>query len=166
MYYEEIFLKLNEKKVKYVVVGGVALVLHGVIRMTVDLDLMIKMEEDNVARFISAMEELGYKPKVPVPAEDFKNPAKRRQWRDEKGMEVLSFFHPEKPLRLVDVFVEEPIDYTEIDAAKKVVKAKGIDIPLVSIRHLKQLKSKSGREQDLADIEALEEIERIERESG
>jgi hypothetical protein len=42
--YEEIFRALNAKKVKYVVVGGVGLVLHGVVRLTADLDLIVRLE--------------------------------------------------------------------------------------------------------------------------
>lgn len=85
MYYEEVFKALNEKGVKYVVVGGVALVLHGVVRMTADLDLFIKMDEENITSFLTAMRELDYKPKIPVQAGDFSDPQKRLQWKKEKG---------------------------------------------------------------------------------
>ena len=66
--------------------------------MTTDLDLLIQLEKNNLELFISAMEELCYKPEVPVSAEDFKDPDKRRCWREDKGMEVFSFFHTDKPL--------------------------------------------------------------------
>ena len=52
----------------------------------------------------------------------------------------------------------------EVNAEKKVVTARGLDIPVISVHHLKQLKRRSGRKQDWADIEALEELERIENE--
>jgi len=64
MYYQDVFTILNEKNVRYVVIGGIALVLHGVLRMTVDLDLIIDLEEGNIDRFLSAMKSLGYKPKI------------------------------------------------------------------------------------------------------
>ena len=161
MYYEEVFTALNEKEIEYVVVGGVALVLHGVVRMTADLDLLIKMDEENIDNFIATMTELGYKPKIPVPVEDFKDPEKRRSWSEDKGMKVFSFFHSEKSMRLIDVFLEEPIDFSEVAREKKVLIAKGLSIPLVSVKHLKQLKRLSGRRQDLMDIEALEALENI-----
>jgi len=53
MVYEDIFTKLNERKVNYLVVGGIALVLHGVVRLTADLDLIVKLQSDNLAKFIS-----------------------------------------------------------------------------------------------------------------
>jgi hypothetical protein len=141
------------------VVGGVALVLHGVVRLTADLDLFLEMGAANLGKFIGAMTALGYKPKVPVKAEDFINPEKRRQWKEEKGMQVFSFYHPDKPMDLIDVFVDEPMPYEEVKRQKKVVEARGIPIPVLSVKHLKQLKRISARPQDLADIEALEEME-------
>jgi len=64
MYYQDVFTILNEKNVRYVVIGGIALVLHGVLRMTVDLDLIIDLEEENIDRFLSAMKSLGYNQKL------------------------------------------------------------------------------------------------------
>lgn len=161
MYYEDVFLKLNDSKVRYVVVGGVALVLHGVVRLTVDLDLMVEMTQDNLKKFISAVKELGYKPKPPVNAEEFIDPAKRKKWKDEKGMQVFSFYHPQMKNRFIDVFVNEPINYSEVERDKKIMTAKGIRIPVISRGHLKRLKSISGRPQDLADIEALDELDTL-----
>ncbi|MBI4007026.1 MAG: hypothetical protein HY354_00845 [Planctomycetes bacterium] len=161
MYYEDVFLKLNDRKVHYVVVGGVALVLHGVVRLTADLDLMVEMTQENLTKFISALKELGYRPKPPVQAEEFIDPANRKRWKDEKGMQVFSFYHPQMKNRLIDVFVDEPIDYGEIERDKKIMTAKGIRIPVISKEHLKRLKSISGRPQDLADIDALDELEML-----
>jgi hypothetical protein len=157
--YEDIFRALAEKNIDYVVVGGVALVLHGVVRLTGDLDLFVKLEEPNLLKFIAAMKELGYKPKVPVKAEDLADADQRRQWRTDKGMRVFSFYNPAKPMQLVDVFIDEPIPYSKAREGKKIFEAAGIRIPVVSVEHLKALKRISARPQDLADIEALEAME-------
>lgn len=159
MFYEDVFRKLSDKKVKYVVVGGIAMVLHGVVRFTADLDLMVCLEEKNLLNFISALDEIGYKPKLPVKSKDFADPAKRRLWKNEKNMQVFTFFHPKIPFRLIDVFVDEPIDYDKVNEKKKVVNVQGIKIPLVSKEHLKELKTISARPQDIADIKALEMLE-------
>lgn len=55
MFYEAIFEKLNESHVDYIVVGGVALVLHGVVRLTADLDLMVYLESNNLSNFVNIM---------------------------------------------------------------------------------------------------------------
>lgn len=59
MYYENIFKALEQRNIQYAVAGGVALVLHGVVRFTVDLDLIVDLERENLMRFILAMNELG-----------------------------------------------------------------------------------------------------------
>lgn len=159
MLYEAIFRRFAESNIEYVVVGGVALVLHGVVRLTGDLDLFVRLDEGNLHKFAAAMSDLGYKPKAPVRAEDLAKKECRRQWRAEKGMMVLSFFHPNKPMELVDVFIDEPIPYLDASRGKKIFEAADIRIPVVSIEQLKALKRISARSQDLADIEALEAIE-------
>ena len=164
MFYEEVFRKLSDREVKYAVAGGVALVLHGVVRLTADLDLIVELSTENLRRFITAMNELGYKPKPPVDAEDFIDPLNRETWKEEKGMEVFSFYHPKMPMNLIVVFVNEPIGFNEIESEIVIFKAKDIEIPVISKKHLKSLKRKANRPQDIADIEALEEIEQMEHE--
>lgn len=46
MYYELVFRNLNKKKVRYVVIGGIAVNLHGIPRATADLDLMVDLEKE------------------------------------------------------------------------------------------------------------------------
>ncbi len=159
MFYEDVFRKLEEEGVRYVVIGGVALVLYGVVRLTIDLDLFVEMSGPNLKRFLMAMKDLGYKPRMPVKAEDFVIPQKRRRWKEEKGMQVFSLYHPSQPTKLIVVLVDEPILYAVVNRQKRVMTARGISIPAPSIDHLKQLKRISGRPQDLTDIEALEAME-------
>ena len=160
MFYESVFRMLQKKNVRHAVAGGVALVLHGVVRFTADLDLIVDLEQENLRRFIQAMNELGYRPRNPVQAEDFLDPANRDQWKREKGMEVFSFVDPAQPLTIVDVFIEEKIPFHEIERDLVRITAKGVTIPVVSPLHLKRLKKAAGRPQDLADIEALDALEK------
>lgn len=165
MIYEDIFRELNANKIKYVVVGGIALVLHGVVRLTADLDLIVNLETKNLTKFVSVINELGYLPKVPVKAEELIDYKKRETLRREKGMQVFSFYHPTKPAVLLDVFMDEPIDYKTLEKKKKVIQAGNLKIPVVSIKHLIALKKISGRPQDIADINALKEVIKIEKEA-
>jgi len=160
MFYEELFEKLNKSGVDYVVVGGVALVLHGVVRLTADLDLMVHLEEGNLSKFVDIMNELGYRPKAPVKSEEFINAKTRATWINEKNMKVFSFFHPERPIHLVDVFVEEPVDYNVIRSDAVTIMSGSVSIPVVSVKNLIKLKEISNRPQDIADIAALREIEK------
>ncbi len=63
MYYESVFKALQENNVRYAVAGGVALVLHGVVRFTADLDLIVDLEPENLSRFVHTMSGLGYRPR-------------------------------------------------------------------------------------------------------
>lgn len=157
MYYEEVFSKLNEEGVRYLVVGGMAVVLHGVVRLTADLDLMIDLSRKNTMKFVSAMGSLGYRPRLPVPAEDFADEKKRKRWIREKNMKVFSFFDSRNSIHLVDVFVECPIDFEKAYSRKEIIKAAELEIPVVSLDDLVELKKISGREQDLADIDSLKD---------
>jgi hypothetical protein len=165
MYYENVFRVLQKNNIRYAVAGGVALVLHGVVRFTADLDLIVDLEQKNLRHFVQAMTELGYRPRNPVKAEDFLDPAIREGWKREKGMEVFSFVDPTQPMTLIDVFIEEKIPFQEIKKELVPLTAKDIMIPVVSLRHLKRLKQSTGRPQDLADIEAIEAMEKSERET-
>ncbi len=164
MYYENVFRTLQMKNIRYAVAGGVALVLHGVVRFTADLDLIVDLEADNLRHFVQAMHELDYRPRNPVKAEDLLEPANRAAWKREKGMEIFSFVDPAQPMSLIDVFLEEKIPFQEIEKELVPITAKEITLPVVSLVHLKQLKKAAGRPQDLADIEALEALERTKEE--
>jgi hypothetical protein len=160
MFYEEVFRKLGERKIRYAVAGGVALVLHGAVRFTADLDLIVELSADNLKKFITAMNDLGYKPRLPVKAEDLADPMTREKWMAEKGMNVFTFYHPQQQISQVDVFVNEPLRFDEIEKAIVRITARDVVIPVVSLSHLKMLKRIAGRPQDMADIEALEELEK------
>jgi hypothetical protein len=158
MFFEVLFRKLQEKQVDYMVVGGVALVLQGAIRMTADLDLMVALEEHNLTVFVELMNELGFRPKVPVPSEAFISADNRESWIQDKGMVVFSFYHPGEMFSLVDVFVSEPIPYSEMRARMDCKSVDDFSIPVASIQDLIKLKQIAGRPQDIEDIKALEAL--------
>ena len=160
MFCEEVFRKLGERKVRYAVAGGIALVLHGAVRFTADLDLIVDLSSYNLENFISAMNELGYKPRLPVKAEAFADSSIREKWITEKGMEVFTFYHPDREINQVDVFVRELLKFDDIEKEIVWINARDVIIPVISLSHLKILKRIAGRPQDFADIEALEELEK------
>ena len=160
MYYEEVFKSLGENNVRYLVVGGVALVLHGVVRLTGDLDLMIDLDAANTEHFLKAMTNLGYKPKLPVKAADFADPQKRAQWIKEKGMKVFPFIHKKDDYKIIDVFPENPLPFSDVYKRRQLITTNKINISAVSIDDLISLKSIAGREQDKKDIEMLRDLKK------
>jgi len=161
MFYEDVFKKLNEKHVDYVVIGGVALVLHGVVRLTADLDLAVDLEEKNLKKLISVMAELGYKPIAPVKPEDLLDPSIREKWIREKNMLAFGFHHPKNP-SLVDIIIKTPIKYRELKKHAVKIKTGHLNVPVISVQDLLKIKQRSGRPQDLTDIEALRKVNKRE----
>lgn len=159
MIYLELLKALEDKSIRYVVVGGVAVVLHGFVRATMDLDLIVSLEAGNTGKFLQLVKELGYRPRVPVLLEDFANAEKRKTWVKTKGMRVFSLHHSKRVQELVDVFVEEPIPFDELYARRIQVSVDGCPIQVASSQDLKTLKRQAGRPQDIQDVQALEELE-------
>ena len=99
MFYLEVFKKLNERKVRYLIIGGVAVNFYGFPRLTFDLDLMIDLADNNsVDGFVDSMKELSFKPVIPVKIEDFLDPIKRKMWVKKKNMKVFSVYNPAKEI--------------------------------------------------------------------
>ncbi len=154
-FYEELFRDLYENEVRYLVVGGMAVVLHGFVRMTADLDLMIALDKKNLLRFLGLMKSRGYRPKAPVPIDDFSKPGKRNFWKNKKGMMVFSLYHPTKPQELIDIFINEPIPFKKAYERKTVVRVGAVSVDVIGKEDLITLKKKAGRPQDKEDIKAL-----------
>jgi hypothetical protein len=57
---EKIFKKLNENEVRYLVAGGLAVVAHGYVRFTADIDLILDMTVKNLKRAVKVFNTLGY----------------------------------------------------------------------------------------------------------
>lgn len=158
--YEPILARLNEQGGRYVVVGGLAVVLHGHARLTVDLDLVVDLAPEAARRTISALVGLGFCPLAPVEALDFADAARRREWVEAKGMRVFSLYEPESPLSTVDLLVESPIDFEELYRKAELIPIGTTVVPVVAISHLIQMKQAANREQDRVDLRVLVEIEK------
>lgn len=156
---EPIFEALNRAGIRYLVVGGLATVLHGHARLTSDLDMIIDLKQEEARRALDVLVGLGFQPRAPVPAEDFADPEKRRTWLEEKGMRVFSLWDPKNPMVEIDLFVDHPILFEEMWADSEVMPLNETTARVVSADHLIQLKRLAGRPQDLLDIEALEAIQ-------
>ncbi len=158
--FQPLFHALNANGVRYVVVGGLAIVLHGHARLTLDVDLVIDLNPAEARKAVEALTDLGLVPRLPVAALDFADPTVRHSWITEKNMQVFSFWDPSNPMRIVDVFAESPIPFEELWSRSESVEVGGEGIRLASLRDLIAMKRIAGRPVDLEDIEALEEIAR------
>lgn len=154
----DVLRALHAADVRAIVVGGVAVVLHGHPRMTVDLDLVLDLEQGNVEMALSALGEQGLVPRLPVRAEEFADPDTRRRWQEERGLTVFSLHDPDDPRREVALFAAAPVPFEELWADSQVTVIEDVPIRVASIDHLIAMKREAGRPQDLADIVALERL--------
>lgn len=154
----EIFKALADGEVEYVVVGGLAVIMHGHLRATRDLDLVIGLHPDNCMKGMQALSSIGLRPRLPVTLADFADPSKRADWVDNRNMLVFQLWDPVNPERSVDVFVREPLDFSAMLSEAVIKDLDGVPIRVASIRHLIILKLAAGRPLDLDDVQALREI--------
>lgn len=156
---EAIVQALNSAGVRYLIAGGLAVVAHGYVRFTADLDLILDLEEENAKRALRALAGLGYQPRAPVALDEFADPQKRRQWVRDKGLTVFSLFSRAHPATEVDLFVQMPLDFNPAHAAATRMEiAPGLPATFVSYEHLVELKRQAGRPQDLDDIAKLQAV--------
>lgn len=160
MFYEAVFRALQTHKVQYAVAGGVALNLHGIPRMTADLDLIVLLESNNLKQFLIAMSELGYHPRLPVAPEELLSPDNRTKWIHEKGLHAFTFWNACKPFEEVDILIGIPA-MEDLFKHAKTFHVDELTIPVVSIKDLICLKKVAGREQDKMDIEALAKLQKL-----
>lgn len=155
--YDDVYGAFVAADVRFVV-GGMAVVLSGHVRATVDLDVVVDLAPEPARRAMTALTELGLRPRVPVAPLDFADPAVRQGWIETKNMQVLSFYDPQHVAREVDVFVAYPIDFERLVAVAVPTQVAKRTVPVASISDLLEMKRAAGRPQDLADIEALERL--------
>lgn len=153
---EQIFGALQGAEVRYLVVGGMAVIAHGYVRTTKDIDLVIALEPENLRRALQALTAIGYRPKIPVAATDFADPKKREEWVREKGMVVFQLISDRFRFEPLDIFVTEPFDFaSEYDRAVWKQVNSDVSVPIVSVKQLLDMKRAAARPQDIADIAEL-----------
>jgi hypothetical protein len=158
--FDLVFAALQHAGVRYLVVGGVAVVLHGHPRFTADIDLVVALTPGNALAAVRALAGLGYRPRAPVDGALFADAAARRRWIDEEGLTVFTLWSPDHPATEIDLFVQEPFPF-DVAWARATVADLGVaKVPVASIEDLIALKRAAGRPKDLEDVRVLEALAR------
>jgi hypothetical protein len=149
---------LSAADVRFIVVGGVAVVLHGFLRVTADLDLVLDLDSENLRKAVDVFEREGFQPRPPVPLRAFCDAEQRQRWKDEKNLLVFSLWHPRQAGFEVDLFVDEPFPFDAAYDRARLVASGDQTIRIASIDDLINMKRVAGRPKDAEDIEALTEL--------
>jgi hypothetical protein len=155
---EMVVTALEGANVRYLIAGGLAVVAHGYVRFTADLDLIIDPDSSARLRAIRALAELGYEPRVPVPPDDFANSERRAEWIRAENMLVFSLRSPDHAWTAVDLFLEPPFDFEEMFSRKlRLEISPGVSATVIGYDDLVEMKRRANRPVDLTDLAILEE---------
>ena len=152
MFIQIVIRALDEHRVKYALVGGYAVALHGAIRGTVDVDIVIALNRATFKRAETALHEIGLESRLPVTAEEVF--AFREEYIQNRNLKAWSFANPCNPLEVVDILITE--DAKRISTVN--MRAFGLVVKVAAIADLIAIKKKAGRAQDLEDIKALRKL--------
>jgi predicted nucleotidyltransferase len=159
--HHDILRALNDKKVDYIVVGGVAINLYGHGRLTTDLDLLLALHQDNLNLMDEVMKELQFQPRQPIHISDLENEEKVRELVVTKNFLAYTFFTPLHPFLHVDVLAEKLLRFQEFKKRIEVMQVDDIKIPVVNIDDLLDMKREANRPKDQGDIDALENLKKL-----
>ena len=153
MLIRKVIRALDRHKVKYALIGGYAVALHGAIRGTVDIDIAIALNKAAFQRAETALREIGLESRLPITAAEVFS--FRTEYIQKRHLKAWSFVNPRNPLDVVDILITE--DASKISTVNK--RAFGITIKVAAITDLIAIKKKAGRAQDLEDIKALRKLQ-------
>jgi hypothetical protein len=136
------FLKLlNEKAVKYLLIGGYAVGYHGHPRATNDMDIWVDIDPDNAEKVIVVLREFGFD--LPELTPDLFLKANR----------IVRMGNP--PIRIEITTSVSGVEFGECYTSRVVDNCDGIEVNIIDLHHLKINKKAAGRLKDLADLENL-----------
>ncbi|MHA1231793.1 MAG: DUF6036 family nucleotidyltransferase [Candidatus Helarchaeota archaeon] len=167
MYYYDIMKKFFQEGVKYLIVGGLAVNLYGIPRVTQDIDIIISMDKDNILKINRVLKELGYIPKLPVNPDDLANKNILNHWIKNKNLKAFSYYHKVENFKTIDIIVKHPLDFENAFQNKTIKNVGDIEIYLVSLDDLIIMKQNIKRQQDISDIKLLRKVKKwMEKDHG
>lgn len=135
------------------------MVAHGYVRFTADLDIAIHLDSPTILSAVAALKASGYRPALPLTAEEFADAEVRERWVREKNMTVLSFISEADPLGTIDVFIRDHFDFeAEYAAADCFELAPGLNWRVLRVDALIEMKLAVGRPVDLDDVDHLKTL--------
>lgn len=162
MYYLDLFRALEKEEVRYLIVGGVAVNLHGAERMTMDVDLMLGLDAENLGRFLRAARLMGLKPAIlPVRLEQLCDAATVESWIRDKHMLALQLRGPQIEAPSVDILIKPVVPFDDAYGRRARMKVEDVTVSVADPRDLIALKSGTGRQIDESDIRALHRLDEL-----
>ena len=150
---------LDNAGIKYVLVGGLAVALQGYQRVTMDVDVVLAMDEENLRRFIDCAKAADLRPVVPVAIDSLAQPELLEQWYREKAMLAFGLRGPDAMATVMDVLIKPVVSFADLQRDATIVEVGPLKVPVASIEHLIAMKTGTGRSKDVIDIDELRKIQ-------
>jgi len=152
MFIHEVCKALEKAKIPYAVVGGYAVALHGAVRGTIDIDIVINWTLENLRKIEITLNQLGLISQLPINSESVFN--FRDEYIQNRHLIAWNFYDPKNLTHQIDII----INYDLKNGHTETIKTNLTNIKLLSIKDLIKMKTLSGRRQDLEDVKALEKL--------
>ena len=140
--FKEFIQSLNNNDVRYLVVGGYAVALHGYPRYTKDIDIWVELNPDNATKIIHALDDFGFG-SLELKENDFLEPEM-----------IIQLGYP--PNRIDIILSPAGVDFQTCFSTRVIVEIEGVQVNFIDLENLRKNKAATGRKQDLADLENLE----------
>jgi hypothetical protein len=143
---------LQAAGVRYAVVGGYAVALHGAVRGTVDVDVILTWNLRSLRAAEQAIKDMGLVSRLPISADEV------FRFRDEyirnRNLIAWNFYNPRDLTEQLDIVISADLKGKRLQSIRTVDGS----VQILARKDLIALKRASGRPQDLADIAALERL--------
>ena len=145
---------LEKRKVDYAIAGGYAVALHGAVRGTVDIDIVLRFTKKNLLAAEAALRDVGLQSRLPVKGDevfDF-----REEYIKNRNLLAWNFINISNPTESVDIILTDDLR----NLKTKIIRSGEKTLRVISIDDLIKMKAKSNRGQDLEDIKALRSLKK------
>jgi len=159
VFYLDLFAALNRHQVSYVLIGGLAVALHGVERNTMDVDVSVVVSPENMGRLAAAAKELKLQPMLPVPLGALEDIETLKRWHTERHLQAFALRSDQLAGVTLDVVLFPPVDPQDMVQRAQHLNIAGVQVALACIDDLIRLKQSAGRPIDLADIAHLKRLQ-------
>ncbi len=159
MFIQDFFNELNRRQINYVLVGGLAVNLHGIPRSTFDIDLALALDNQTLEQFWNVTKYFDMSPRQPITLDQLQNAETRQSWIEDKHFIAVTFGQNQPPHMEVDVLLNtHHLSFDYISSHAVLIQEKGLRLKVADIETLIKLKRLSNREQDIQDIKLLEQL--------
>lgn len=152
--WHKIIDKFNRENLDYVLVGAAALVVHGLPRSTLDIDIYIPAKEQTLHKLFQLASSLGLESEQKAILNIAHSPKLfANQW--------ICFSY--KNQDILDIFLAEENEFNRLSKNSELKWDKNISIRVASLKDIEAMKKASGRPRDIADLELIKELKSIKR---